>query len=130
MTTESPINGINVKNCTNCRNLFTWTPGENFCLECRVGADPQEKDVQEKLVSQINTGRTSTVLLQWLEPVLSEVEQDALMGMKRNFKEGKPSEALIAKLSVIDDIRTKIKSKISAGDNAADKLNGGNEDGN
>lgn len=77
-------------------------------------------------MGELNDGRTASILLNWLRPILEQVEIDILNSMKFAFRQGKWTESLlashIAQLTAIDDLKTKIKGIAVRGERASEEL--------
>ena len=108
-----------VRNCRTCHQLYRYRAGgSDQCSNCR----PDGTEASEGLISKINQGHTGAVLMQWLEPILSEVAGEALSKMKRAYRDGKPSADYLAQLAVLDEIRSRIDTRIREGREAQKEI--------
>lgn len=76
----------------------------------------------EKFITQINDGRQAQVCLNWLEPLLLDLEKNNVAQLKNAYRTGKYSEVVlasgIASLCTLEDLRHKLQAKIRAAEGA------------
>lgn len=79
--------------------------------------------MDEKILSQMNLGRTASVVYSHMRPVFDEIRSSSVAVLKQDYKAGKfdaiRAQCVIAELCVLDALENKLKQQSALGDRAA-----------
>lgn len=76
---------------------------------------------EERMLSVIHEGRTAQAILAWLTPLLDDLEKEIHLRIKSLHRQGKDEvlASVAAELCVLEDLRSRIGSKIRSGKTAS-----------
>lgn len=82
--------------------------------------------MNEDQLSQVNQGRTASIILNWLDPVIKKLEEEALQRLKSLYRSGNYSESKlasgVAELIAIDSMKDKLKAMVNAADSISKEV--------